>query len=155
MGKNTLNVSQSARVFRLIEDHCKKGDNGLAQYHAGWSDERVATEAGVALKAVQYRRRELVGRTVKEAVRAPAQSQDVKAALELIAELDGKHRELMRRVTDLETNYKPMMKLNSELSERVDHLQRIIAANNLNVLLIPNDNSIAKHAKNTSALNPT
>lgn len=52
-----LSMKETMLVGKILGEHLKPvPDTEFYAYEAGWSDEAVATMAGVSVKAVQYRR---------------------------------------------------------------------------------------------------
>jgi hypothetical protein len=55
------NAVELDKVFALLREHCKRGADNAAVYDSGWDDQRVASECGVEVAVVRYRRQQVYG----------------------------------------------------------------------------------------------
>lgn len=100
---NRLTVAKQFQVLKLIEANGER-DAEFFRYADGWSDERIASDVGVPLQSVKYRRREVFG-DIRPTRYASAPSP---------------------RIDDLETGLRVLRVATYQLTKRVESLEKAL-----------------------------
>lgn len=102
-----LKASTSYEIMKLLEQHCRKGHDGYAEYESGWGDDLIAKRCGVNVGSVRHRRLQRYGR-----LREPT----------LGAGRPPKSSSLAENVAALEQVVFRLIEGQSDLRKKIDHL---------------------------------